>query len=101
MSEEVTEKSSKNKWLEEEDELVITNASVMTSSQISKLLKGRSAKSVRHRAESLGVRLTGYIKYSQKDILQAVELRAAGFSRSVIESETGLKPQSQIYYKAI
>lgn len=101
MKEEFTSKSSKkNKsWSDAEDMILISMASTATSKQISKFLTGRTAKAVRHRAESLDIKLTGHIKYETDAVLLAGELRVAGFSRKVIEVESGVSRSAQLYYE--
>lgn len=88
-------------WTNKENSVIELNAGSLTSSQISSLLVDRTAKAVRHQAEKLGVNLTGFIKHSKSNITLALELRAVGFTRIVIQEETGLSEYSQRYYEAV
>ena len=86
-------------WNKEENEIITLNAGALSSKQISNLLVGRTAKAVRHQAEKLGIKLTGYIKHSKDEIKLALELRTTGFTRAIIEIETGLSKHAQYYYE--
>lgn len=86
-------------WTKEENEIITLNAGALSSKQISHLLVDRTAKAVRHQAEKLEVKLTGYLSYSKEMITLALELRAAGFTRDIITIETGVGKYAQYYYE--
>lgn len=86
-------------WTKEENNVITLNAGSLSSKQISHLLVDRTPKAVRHQAEKLEVKLTGYLSYSKEEINLALELRAAGFTRDIIEIETGVGKYAQYYYE--
>lgn len=90
-----------NQWTSRENEIIALNAGGLSSAQIASLLENRTAKAVRHQAEKLGIKLTGYLSYSKASIELAKELRVVGFTRTVITQETGVLSDAQRYYESI